>query len=84
MLCVGPLYSLGGKLSVNYKGSQAANNESSEVCGIIMPGRRNKINRFTGSKYPQTSDDSLFAFRPLVVVIVLLNILIYRMSWQIK
>jgi len=38
-------------------------NESLEVCGIIKPGRRVKLN----SKCPQTSDDPLFAANSLLV-----------------
>jgi len=37
----------------------AANNEFSEMCGLIKPGGRVKLIRFTGSKCPQT----LFATR---------------------
>jgi len=40
--------------------ARPANNESSEVCVIIKPGRSVKLNR-THAVCPQTSDDSLFA-----------------------
>jgi len=39
-----------------------ANNESSEVCGIIKPGQRVRLNRSQAVNF-QTSDDSLFALR---------------------
>jgi len=46
-----------------------AKSKSSEVCGIIKPGRRVKLNRSQAVKcpqFPQTSGDSLLASRTTV------------------